>query len=309
MMKINKNIVIAGLARDCSINLQKNIPRIEELRNQFSWSHVVVVENDSLDDTKLVLDNWKNTSKGVTIISENFGSLTIPEKSAEITSPGTSYYRIDKMSFYRNIYMNFIDSIEEKIDYLIIIDLDIEFFSVNGVLNSIIKSPKNFGGIFANGVTTNNFLGINLKLYFDIFAVYEYPLKSSFSYTFDSLEKTFKTINYNVKKHDFYSVISAFSGIAIYKFNAVRNLKYKAIKNGVNTNDAVCEHIFLNEQLIRSGYKNYISRDLLVKYGNHNLGLDLKYILPQKVFHLFYKILYIKLKNWVIKISQTNIFS
>lgn len=298
MMKINKNIVIAGLARDCSINLQKNIPRIEELRNQFSWSHVVVVENDSLDGTKLVLDKWKNTSNEVTIISENFGSLTIPEKSAVITSPGTSYYRIDKMSFYRNIYMNFINSIDKQIDYLIVIDLDIEFFSVDGVLNSIIKSPKNFGGIFANGVTTNNILGIKSKLYFDIFAVYEYPLKTSFSYTFDSLEKTFKTINCNVKKHDFYSVISAFSGIAIYNFNAVRDLKYKAIRNSLNDNDALCEHIFLNEQLIKSGYKNYISRDLLVNYGNHNLGLDLKYILPREIFHLIYEKSFLKLKSF-----------
>ena len=52
MTKINKNIVIAALARDCDKSLSKIINLIEELRENFVWSKVVVVENDSKDNTK-----------------------------------------------------------------------------------------------------------------------------------------------------------------------------------------------------------------------------------------------------------------
>jgi hypothetical protein len=56
---INKNIIIAALARNCEDSLRINIPLIEKLRTQFSWSQVVVVENDSIDETKNLLNDWK----------------------------------------------------------------------------------------------------------------------------------------------------------------------------------------------------------------------------------------------------------
>jgi hypothetical protein len=52
----NQNIVIAALARDCEDSLRINIPVIEELRTKFLWSQVVVVENDSIDGTKELLE-------------------------------------------------------------------------------------------------------------------------------------------------------------------------------------------------------------------------------------------------------------
>ena len=78
---INKNIIIAALARDCEESLRTNIPLIEELRSHFSWSQVVVVENDSKDGTKGLLNDWKINFNDVTIISKDFGTKTIPDKS------------------------------------------------------------------------------------------------------------------------------------------------------------------------------------------------------------------------------------
>lgn len=295
MNKINKNIVIAGLARDCEKNLNKNIERIENLRKFFIWSHVVVVENDSIDDTKLILKNWNKNFNDVSIISKNYGTLTIPKVSDEIISPNTSFYRISKMAYYRNIYLDFIKTLNHEIDYVIIIDLDIEFFVVDGIINSLVEAPENFGGIFANGFTTKRYFGFESNLYYDIFAVYEYPLRSKFTYTFDSLEKTFKTINKNVNENHFYSVISAFSGLAIYNYKSICKLEYKALIS--DNNNAICEHIPFNEEIINLGFKNYISKELHVSYGKHNLGLDLKYILPKKTFDFLYKVLFLKIKK------------
>ena len=56
---IDKKIVIAALARDCNEALINNIPRIEKLRELFTESHVVIVENDSKDGTKDTLQKWQ----------------------------------------------------------------------------------------------------------------------------------------------------------------------------------------------------------------------------------------------------------
>jgi len=96
----NKNVIIAALARDCEDSLRINIPVIEKLRTQISWSQVVVVENDSIDGTKDVLNDWKINSKNVAIISKDYGGKTIPDKSDLIKNPMTSYQRIDKMVFF-----------------------------------------------------------------------------------------------------------------------------------------------------------------------------------------------------------------
>lgn len=113
MIKVNKNVVIAALARDCEKPLLNNIPLIEELRARFVWSEVVVVENDSKDKTKQILHDWQSRSENVSIISQDFGTLTIPHKSTGVTSPTTTTYRIEKMAFYRNIYLEHIKAIKK----------------------------------------------------------------------------------------------------------------------------------------------------------------------------------------------------
>lgn len=297
MIKINKNVVIAALARDCAGPLSNNISLIEQLRDNFLWSHVVVVENDSKDNTKEILFNWERESKDVKIISKNFGVKTIPDQTAEMLSPSTSFYRIEKMAFYRNIYIDYIKSLNHKIDYVIIIDVDVETFSIDGIIKSIEEVNDNWGGIFSNGITKSNILGFSSEIYFDIFAVYEYPLRNFFSYTQKDLEKSFKTVNKQINKHNYYSVISAFSGIGIYKYEAIKNLRYEALRNIENSNEAICEHIPFNAQIIKLGYKNYISKDLFVLYGSHNFGLILKLYLPS-VFLNFTYITYHKIINF-----------
>src|SRR6476660_10319951 len=120
---INKNIVIAALARDCEDSLRNNIPLIEELRNHFSWSAVVVVENDSVDGTKSLLAEWKANFKDVTIISNDFGTKTIPNKKDVEVDPWTSFGRIEKMARYRNLYLEHISQIVHPIDLVVIIDI------------------------------------------------------------------------------------------------------------------------------------------------------------------------------------------
>jgi len=286
---INKNVVIAALARDCDKSLVSNIPRIDKLRKEFAWSQVVVIENDSKDNTKEILNTWSTQSEGVKIISNDFGTVTIPQVSSEIPSPNTSSYRIGKMVRYRNMYLDYIRTIQHTIDYLIIIDIDIEDFSVDGIVKSILSAKEDWGGIFANGITKKEFNGkVFSKIFYDIFAVQECPLPDRIGFTPQSLDYRQKTIGKIINRNYFTSVVSAFGGVGIYKYNIIRDYKYYVVPNCENENEALCEHIPFNIEIIKAGYMNYISKDLYVLYGDHSFGAILATKIHRKLFKFFF---------------------
>lgn len=291
MNKINKNIVIAALARDCEKSLPNIIDLIEQLRDFFVWTQVVVVENDSKDATKEILFDWENRKKGVKLISHDYGTLTVPIESIDGVKPLVSFHRIEKMVIYRNIYIKYIKELQHDIDNIIVIDLDIETFSVESVVNSVLKCQDRCGAIFANGVTVKRiFKGFYSKIFFDVFAVYEYPMKETFSYTEDSFLNTLKSVMVRLKRDKWYSVISAFGGVSVYNFQAISGIEYVALSNGLNKREAICEHIPFNSEIINLGYENYISRDMEVIYGEHSFGSILKYYLPKQVFDILFKL-------------------
>ena len=293
---INKNIIIAALARDCEDSLRTNIPLIEELRSQFSWSQIVVVENDSKDGTKGLLNDWKINFNHVTIISKDFGTKTIPDKSDLIINPYTTYHRIDKMVSYRNLYLEHINKVEHPIDLVIIIDIDVIEISLTGLINAINSFEEKTGAIFSNGVSVMKTpFGLS-EIYYDIFAVWEYPLSNEFSYSAGSLAWTFKSINRNIKKSPLYSVISAFGGVGIYNYAVIKDLRYKTVLNPVDKQEAICEHIPFNHEIIKRGYKNYIARDFQVIYQRHNWILILKLLFSERIFNLIHPII-LKLKK------------
>lgn len=281
---INKNIVIAALARDCEHSLRTNIPLIENLRTQFIWSQVIVVENDSIDGTKDLLSYWKANYGEVTVISNDFGNKTIPDKSDLIVDPWTCYQRIDKMVSYRNLYMGHISSISHAIDVVVIIDIDVIDISLTGLIDVIKSLDDKTGAIFSNGISVKKTLFGLSKVYYDIFAVWEYPMLNEYSYSNESLARTFKSINKNVKKSAFYSVISAFGGVGVYNYQAIKDLRYKTVLNPLNKREAICEHIPFNQEIIKRGFHNYIAGDFQVIYQRHNWILILKKVLSIRMF-------------------------
>jgi hypothetical protein len=292
----NKNIIIAALARNCEAPLRTNIPLIESLRTRFLWSQVIVVENDSIDGTKVLLNYWKANYKNVEIISNDYGIQTIPDKN-DRTNPLNSYQRIDKMVFYRNLYLDFIKQVKHPIDLVIIIDIDVIKISLTGLLDVINSFDNKTGAIFSNGMSVMKTpFGLS-EIYYDTFAVWEYPVLNEFSYTAESLDRTFKSINKNVKKSTLHSVISAFGGVGVYNYDSIRDLRYKTVLNPLNHQEAICEHIPFNQEIIKQGFYNYIAREFQVIYERHNWTFVLKLVLPTRIFNFLYPII-LKIKNY-----------
>jgi hypothetical protein len=295
---IDKHIIIAALARDCENSLRINIPLLESFRAQLSYSQVVVVENDSIDATKLLLNDWEKNSKNVTILSNDFETVTIPRNSDVNINPMTSTQRIEKMVAYRNLYLDFIDKIVEPIDLVIVIDIDVLEISLEGLINAIKSFDEKTGAIFSNGMSIMQSAFGRSEIYYDIFAVWEYPLVEQFSYSPVSLGQTFKSINRKIKTTPLLPIISAFGGVGIYNYQAIKGLRYKNVLNPLNRLESVCEHIPFNQEIIKRGFNNYIARDFKVSYGKHNWILMLKLILPVKAFIYLFPLL-LKVKSWL----------
>ena len=283
---INKSILIAALARDCNDSIIRNIPKIELLRKEFKESHVVVIENDSKDGTKETLKRWEKESSCVKIIMNDFGTVTIPQQSETMKSPSTSMHRISKMAKYRNIYMDYARNASFKIDYLIIIDIDIENFSVEGIIKSIKNAPNDWGALFANGFTS--FHGF-LPNYYDMFAYIDESMKAT-SPTSSSLYHKKRELNKLLKCNEYINCVSAFGGIGIYKWELIKELYYNAEANNASkVFEAICEHIPFNRNIAENGHRNYICRKMKVKYGNRDFKDLLIYtLIPESIFKTIY---------------------
>ena len=245
---IDKSILIAALARDCNDSIIRNIPKIELLRRKFRESHVVVIENDSKDGTKEVLEGWKKQSKGVEVIMNNFGTVTVPEKSSKVIRPGSSNYRISKMASYRNMYMDYARKADFDINFLLVMDIDIDDFSVEGVVSSINNAPDDWGALFANG---NKIFNEKQKSFYDYFAYVPYENKQ-LSLKYSDMFFQARKVRNLLKRNKYVKCISAFGGMAIYKWEYIKDLNYTAEDNTVcKLCETLCEHIPFNNGILK----------------------------------------------------------
>jgi hypothetical protein len=285
MVKYEISVLICCLARDCEKAILDNIPRIEQLRKYFKYSEVFIVENDSKDKTTEILDYWQKEYNGVYINSFFTSSLTLPYKSNEHPYPGSSLYRITKLALYRNMYLDWLEKNKDKFDLLIVIDADIKFFSIKGVVKAILKAPLDWGGIFANGYTDVKFF--RWRIYTMFHDMYAYLEELPDGKPYQTIKKLFdkkKLMKSKLRKREFLPVISAFGGIGIYKINAINGLRYTAEPNGDKYIEAVCEHIPFNIEIIKRGYSNYVNSKMYVYYGISDFKIVLRNLLPLKLF-------------------------
>jgi hypothetical protein len=275
------NVAICTTVRDCGTPLKKNIPTIEKLRSGFKESCVIAVENDSVDDTKLVLSNWKKTSNNVTILSNNYGVETIIETEDGVDK-SFSNHRISHMSAYRNQYLDALKELPD-LDYLIVIDLDVEKISIDGIANSF-GQETDWNAVASNGIKSSIFSEFyDGYKYFDTYAFCEIgdnrPRTKPIIFENQFLLKNLK------RGMPLYPVASAFGGMAIYEYEALLSARYQALPNKDPEVGYLCEHIALHREMIANGYhKIFINPSQFVIYGTYcshlieiirkNLGLD-----------------------------------
>ncbi|GHV70007.1 hypothetical protein AGMMS49928_15630 [Spirochaetia bacterium] len=278
-----KDAVICMLARDCADQLEKNIDGVERLQHYFNVCSIIVVENDSIDGTKEMLENWRVRNGNLKIINSD-GLFKNSERS------GSSFDRINRMSYFRNLYLNEIKEIKSNPDFLIVIDIDIFEFDPETIISAVNNAPDDWGALFANGIVKNSFLFFKMDLYYDIFALDTTGTDINRTF-YDGCVKNIH-IEKEIRKRQFYRVFSAFGGIGIYKYNLIKDMEYSAIPNNKSTLlQCNAEHVSINYSLCNNGYKLYIVRDMPVIYFyGKSIRSFIKYLCPKLILQLFYKI-------------------
>lgn len=273
------NVAICSIVRNCEKNLKKNIAIVEKLRDSFKSSHVIVFENDSVDKTKKILKSWNEKSKNVIINCRDENEKTIPYNDLGGYNKYFSEHRIAKMANYRNNYLEILEGLNINFDYVVVIDLDVSHIDLNGIIHSF-QMSKQWDVITANGHSRSPSLK---KRYHDTYALVEIGNENK--------SQTERIIHQNQYKWAFLQkgmplipVYSAFGGIAIYKYEVIKGLRYDVISNNDSRVQVKCEHFSLHDNMIkRNNAKIFINPNMVLLYQNINLELVKKVFLDSIV--------------------------
>lgn len=258
-------IIICSIVRNAEKGLKKNIPVINALCNQAKDYKIIVFENNSQDQTKTILKDWQQKigeTHFFLSIYDVENSKVIPSEEEVIANPFFSQVRISKMVMLRNQYMDYIEAKNLMADYLVVVDLDVAKLSLKGILSSF-ETAENWDAITANGYSLSPKLR---RRYHDTYALTEWGKERQ------ALNES--TIRLNAEKYrnlkkgtGLIRVFSAFGGLAIYRFNAVKGLKYKLLYNDDDRVEVKCEHYSIYAQMQEAGFdKVYINPMMEIKY-------------------------------------------
>ena len=257
-------IIICGIVRDASRELKRNIPVIDALCREVKDFRIVIYENDSKDGTKEQLRTWHDSDpvRIHTIMEDTDPTKAIPTVRAVTGNPFLSHKRIDKMARLRNEYMEYVDEQGWTADYLIVVDMDVAQLYIGGILDSL-RSEKEWDAVVANGYSTSHKLR---RHYHDTYALtlWEDRGQPQTEAKIKELADRFGSLR---RGDEWVRIASGFGGLAIYRFEAVKGLRYSAMDNDDDRVEVRCEHYSIYDQMMSRGYDRfYINPSMEIHY-------------------------------------------
>ena len=244
----DSSVVFCGLLKNCS----KNIPHIKkslyDILSKCREYKVLIVENDSTDDTRSKLLEWNREDSNVIVLGCGVNSEYCEIKSIHDNNlKDHSRKRMDKMVYLRNIYLDYIYNNFSHYDYTIVYDFDIKGkLFMDGFYNcfySLLKN-KDINAISPNSFRYYNYLWSSLKQYYDPYAFIKEVPEIDKDYIDDSTK--YIDINRIMSDEKLTRVKSAFAGITIYKTKSLYGKYYTTFDIA---DKSICEHAGLNFQV------------------------------------------------------------
>lgn len=273
----DKPIIICSIVRNAEKGLRKNIPIVKELCKRFKDYKVFVYENDSTDNTKRLLEEWASgDAKHVFVsLNNNDNTATIPsQKEVGEVNRFYSVRRIEKMARLRNYYLDFVEQRGWTADYLMVVDLDVARLTIEGILSSF-ESKNRWDAVTAFGYS----LAPNLrKRYHDTYALTEYGDEQN-PQTMDKIRNLAGKYGSMRGTKEWIRVYSAFGGLAIYRFEAIKGLRYFTLANEDEHVEVRCEHYSIYKQMASRGFDRvYINPEMELKYQSLNMNIIVNHI-------------------------------
>jgi hypothetical protein len=271
----NDSIIIAGLARNSSNVIEKQIKVAQKLGRFFKEYKIVIFENDSEDGTREIIKKLSKEDENIHLINCDPYSHDCKLNESILYDMGCfSRYRIDKMATFRNKYMDYIEEHFSDYQYLLVQDFDIEgVLNIPDILNVLNSSEDELGNdklpseewsalAFNGRSPLPSSLG-SITMMYDAMAYCrtKEDLIQSKNKNDGILDLSFKVldglrINFTDKP---LKVYSAFNGACLYKLKDVVDKRYQLGWS--------CEHNSLHSQLIDEGKNIFIHPDLKIYVG------------------------------------------
>jgi hypothetical protein len=244
-------LAVCGLARNCASKLPATIRFVETLSNYFESTIIIVVENDSRDKTRVILNSWADSSSSLNIIDGK-----VPAVESFTDTPANPYYsfkRVSRLAALRNQYLDFLKAQATPPDFVLVMDFDVDRISLEGVLDSFSRATD-WDVATAYGYSLSPTLQ---ERYHDTYALV--PLGEENT---PQLEARLKAIQQNWRQdkasRELVEVYSAFGGLTIYKYKQINSLNYTACPNGDERVEARCEHFSIANELQKNGYQRIV---------------------------------------------------
>jgi hypothetical protein len=244
-------LAVCGLARNCASKFPATIRFIETLSTYFESTTIVVVENDSRDKTRAILNNWADSCSSLHIID---GKVPGEENASDTNAnPYYSVKRVSRLAALRNQYLDFLKAQAVAPDFVLVLDFDVDRISIAGVLDSFTREAD-WDVATAYGYSLSPTLQ---ERYHDTYALV--PLGEE---NIPQLESRLKSIQRNWRQDkassELVEVYSAFGGLSIYKYKQINNIRYGVYPNRDVRVEARCEHFSIANELQKIGYQRIV---------------------------------------------------
>lgn len=266
-------IAVVGTAKDCATSLAADVERIARSLSPLGSLTWLIIESDSVDGTRTVLENLKTQL-------DDFEYIALGKLADERT------VRTDRIAHCRNHYLDAIISQRrfQDIDYVIVSDFD-------GLNTDICFSNvascwerSDWDACFAN----------QRGRYYDVFALRHEFLCPNDCWAHYEFLRPYEKDPYVRARNAVYSrminipedsdwieVDSAFGGFAIYKRDCFVTGRYDGLSSD---GGEVCEHVAFNRKLKQSGAKLYINPKLInAKQTEHTIYLNRLNVLKMSI--------------------------
>ncbi len=227
-------VIICGVCKDAEKQLPVAFASIEALSKKCSDYRVVIYENNSKDNTKLLLRQWAAKDPKILVISEDLSSSALKR-----VGRARHKSRTESIARARNIILD--EIMKKKYDnfpYVVMADLDMLAWDVEGIVATLDAKEPEWDAVCANGG-------------YDRFAF----RSEEFPFGAELLGKTYwkRIWDYDLQlsaSGEWKKVYSAFGGLGIYKREAIRGCRYSGV--------VTAELETLMEGWIREGMKNSV---------------------------------------------------
>jgi hypothetical protein len=287
--KLFTTFVIVGTVRNVGRTIKKEIEKFSLVFQSIGSVQFFLVESDSEDNTVQVLHSLTS--------NQNFDFISLGKLEESFPD------RIQRLTVCRNEYLRHVYDNPRygKSDFLVVADFDgINTKITSAAIRKSMTKFNNWDVLCAN----------QSARYYDIYALRHHHLNpndpfESLSFYKDiyKFSKAKQIAIYSrmiriPKRTNPISVQSAFGGLAIYKFNTLRGVKYA-------TNDdsdfPESEHISLHHKLTQRGYKIAIDPQLINSGWNHHNIMSFRFLrfLRYWLTRAGFRRLIIKLRNLI----------